>query len=347
MAAVPFSWGTCGFPLSVLQWLPFSGSAPGSLRLVDVFVGLVGSWYSTWFSSLCQHGFPLAGSAPSPFCCLSFAGAAPFQAPVCGSPSAVGPCGWVGGVFTASLGFLPCAVLFLRACSLRSFPSCRLPWGFPVNGCPSFCFPGDVGWASALPFFFCASPAPLACRVWLGYAPYVRVLQLQWYLLGLTVRSPCCPSLTLGWVCFWPTVFQAFVGCDGGLGCPSWFVILFLCLLVLHLSGVGVAWSQVCGPSCDSWVLDSSDARLRRPDALASGRTLSFCRRGSLPWAFVRTWVSRARPCLGSYLPLVVLPFPCPGFRLATLAIGWFRDLLFSWALPWVLPSRFQCWLLA
>ena len=112
-------------------------------------------------------------------------------------------------------------------------------------------------------------------------------------------------------------------------------------------SGVGVAWSQVCGPSCDSWVLDSSDARLCRPDALASGRTLSFCRRGSLPWAFVRTWVSRPRPCLGSYLLLVVLPFPCPGFRLATLAVGWSRHLLFSWAFPWILPSRFQCWQLA
>ena len=78
-----------------------------------------------------------------------------------------------------------------------------------------------------------------------------------------------------------------------------------------------MVWSQVYGPSCDSWVLDSSDARLRRPDALASGRTLSFCRRGFLPWAFVRTWVSRPRPCLGSYLLLVVLPFPCLGFRLA------------------------------
>ena len=147
------------------------------------------------------------------------------------------PCGWVGGVFAASLGFLPCAVLFLRACSLRSFPSCRLPCGFPVTGCLS-CFPGDVGWASALPFFFC-----------------VRVLQLRWGLLGLTVRSPCCPSLTLGWVCFWPAVSQAFVGCEVGLGCPSWFVNLFLCLLSFTFSGVGVAWSQVCGPSCDSWVL--------------------------------------------------------------------------------------------
>ena len=50
------------------------------------------------------------------------------------------------------------------------------------------------------------------------------MLQLRWCLLGLKVRSPCCPSLTLGWVCFWPVVSQAFVSCEGGLGCPSWFV---------------------------------------------------------------------------------------------------------------------------
>ena len=82
-----------------------------------------------------------------------------------------------------------------------------------------------MGWASALPFFFCASPALLACRGRQGYAPCVRVLLLQWCLLGLKVRSPCCPSLTLGWVCFWPVVSEAFVGCEGGLGCPSWFVM--------------------------------------------------------------------------------------------------------------------------
>ena len=115
-------------------------------------------------------------------------------------------------------------MLFLRACSLRSLPSCRLPWGFLVTGCLSFSFPGDVGCASAFPFFFWASPAPLACRGRWGSAPCFRVLQLRWCLLSLKVRSPCCPSLTLGWVCFWPAVFQAFVGCEGGLGCPSWFV---------------------------------------------------------------------------------------------------------------------------
>ena len=80
-----------------------------------------------------------------------------------------------------------------------------------VTGCLSFCFLGDVGWASTLPFFFYASPAPLACRGSRGYAPCVRVLPLRWGLLGLMVWSPCCPSLTLGWVCFWPAVSQAFV----------------------------------------------------------------------------------------------------------------------------------------
>ena len=176
-------------------------------------------------------------------------------------------------------------------------------------------------------------------QVTLGFSGHrVSVLLLPWWrwlgfspsLLFLCQGAPV--AVVSAWVdgavtlCFWPAVFQAFVGCEGGLGCPSWFVILFLGLLSFTFSGVGVAWSQVCGPSCDSWVLNSSDARLRRPDTLASGRTLSFCRRGFLTWAFVRTWVSR---------------------RLATLAVGWSRRLLFSWALPWVLPSRFQCWSLA
>ena len=72
---------------------------------------------------------------------------------------------------------------------------------------------------------------------------------------------------------------------------------------------------------------------MRRPDALASGRTLSFSRRGFLPWAFVRNWVSRQRSCLSSYLLLEVLSFPCPGFRWAVPAVWWSRRLLFSWNL--------------
>ena len=186
-------------------------------------MGLGVSWYRCPVTPLgflpCASAAPPSAASPSGFCtlggCVSMSD----------SSLLVYSWGWVGGIFAASLGFLPCTVLFLRACSLRSFPSCRFPWGFPVTGCLSFCFPGDVGWASALPFFFCASPAPLACRGRRGYAPCVRVLQLRWCLLGLKVRSPCCPSLTLGWVCFWPAVSQAFVGYEGGLGCPSWFVM--------------------------------------------------------------------------------------------------------------------------
>ena len=86
-------------------------------------------------------------------------------------------------------------------------------------------------------------------------------------------------------------------------------------------------------PPAAPGVWDSSGARLRRPDALASGRTLSFSCRGFLPWAFVVTWVSRRRSCLGSYLLLEVLSFPCPGFRWAFPAVWWSRRLLFSWNL--------------
>ena len=94
------------------------------------------------------------------------------------------------------------------------------------------------------------------------------------------------------------------MGCEVGLGCPSWFVILFLCLLVLHLFWGWGGLVPGLWPLLRLLVLDSSDARLHRPDALASGRTLSFCRRGSLPWAFIRPRVSRPRPCLGSSLLL-------------------------------------------
>ena len=166
------------------------------------------SCYPTWFSTLCQRSSPFAASR-SGFCALDGC------VSVSDSSLLVYSWGWVGVFFAVPLGFLPCAVLFLRACGVRCFPCCRFPWGFQVTGCLSFCFPGDVGWTSALPFFFYASPAPLACRGSRGYAPCVRVLPLRWCLLGLKVKSPCCPSLTLGWVCFWPAVSQAFVVSHG------------------------------------------------------------------------------------------------------------------------------------
>ena len=228
---------------------------------------------------------PLRGSAP-------FTGELACLTPVCRSPPGV----WLVGT---------CCVLFLRACGVRYFPCCWFPAGFQVNEGLYFCFPGVVGWASAFSLLFLGSPAPLPCWGGWTFAPCVRVLQFRCVLLGLQVRSPCCLSLTLVWVCFWPKVSQVFVGCEGGLSCPSWFVVLFLCLLVLLFWG----WDGlVTGrwPLLRLLVLDSSDARLHRPDALASD-------------CYATTISGR----------WVVLP---PAL---------------SWALPWVLPSRFQCWLLA
>ena len=174
-------------------------------------MGLAVSGYTTWFSTLCQRSFP--------FRYLPLAGSATFLAPVCWSTLAVEPCCWVGGVFDASLGFLPCAVLFLRGLQFAQLPCSRFPCGFSafsVTGCLSFCFPGDVGWASALPFFFfCAFPAPAGLQGFAGFctlclgAP-VGVVSALW----ATVSSPCLLSLSLGWVSFWTAVSTASVCCE-------------------------------------------------------------------------------------------------------------------------------------
>ena len=98
---------------------------------------------------------------------------------------------------------------------------------------------------------------------------------------------------------------------------------------------LGLGWfghRSVTPPAAPGfWAL--LESRLRCSDALASGRTLSFFRRGLLPWSFVRTWVGRLRSCLGSYLLLGVLSFPYPGFRWAVPAVWLSRRLVFSWNL--------------
>ena len=117
------------FPLGVLHlfWVQFASL----LLWWSLVVGLAVSGYTTWFSTLCQHS--------STFRCLPLAGAATFLAPVCWSTPAVVPCCWVGGVFTASLGFLPCAVFFLRDLQLAWLPLQQVPLEiFRSQGvCPS------------------------------------------------------------------------------------------------------------------------------------------------------------------------------------------------------------------
>ena len=87
-----------------------------------------------------------------------------------------------------------------------------------------------------------------------------------WFAGGV----PLLPFLYLRVGVLLAKVSPEFVGCEGVLGCPSWFVILFLRLLVLHLF-LGLGWFLVTGwwPLLQLLVLDSSDARLHLPNALA------------------------------------------------------------------------------
>ena len=145
--------------------------------------------------------------------------------------------GWVGGSR---------CVLFLRACSLRCFP---------------------CGWFSGLLLLRLLVGLVGLCTLCQG-AP-VAVLS-AWFADGV----PLLPFLSLGVGVLLAGVSPEFMGCEGGLGCPLWFVILFLCLLVLH-HFLELGWFLVTG-----WwhllrllILDSSDARLHLPDALASAST--------------------------------------------------------------------------
>ena len=204
MAALPFFLGHLRFSaachavccpswvphLADSGWLPYSCGghlAWGSGCLgTDVLI-------PNLVSTLCRRNspfrffFPLWGSAP-------LTGASACLSPVCWSTPGVG----LVGSLLRHLVFshVPCSSSGPAACV--AFPAAGYLGVFPVTGCLSLSFPGGVGRASAPPFFFWTSPAPLACWGSWGFAPCVRVLQLRWCLLGLQVRSPCCPSLTLG-----------------------------------------------------------------------------------------------------------------------------------------------------
>ena len=147
-----WSWGTCGFPLRVPSrvlhltdtgWLAYSCS---------------GCFLWGWWGLRTPLGFLPCASAASP------STASP-QRVLPPPPSAAYPSrvrrpfrlqfaglllrwclvvGLVGYLLHHLVFYLvPCSSS--GACSLCSFPSCKLPWGFKVTGCLSFCFPGDLG----------------------------------------------------------------------------------------------------------------------------------------------------------------------------------------------------------
>ena len=128
------------------------------------------------YASSGEASVPLPG-APAVFCGVScrwfpLAGSAPFLAPVSWPTPAVESC-WVGGVFGAPLGFLPCAVLFLRGLRFAQLPLPQLTLGgfsaFSVTGCLTYCYSGGVGWTATLPLYFCASPAPAGLQGFAGF----------------------------------------------------------------------------------------------------------------------------------------------------------------------------------
>ena len=123
-----------------------------------------------------------------------------------------------------------CCVLFLRACSVRFFPA-----------------------AGSLRIFW-ASPAPLDC--WGSWAlhPVSGCSSCSVVCLVCRWGSPAAFFFTLKWVCFWLRCLQSLWAAKAvsaalrglsSFSCVCWS---------FTFSGVGVVfWSQVGGPSCDSW----------------------------------------------------------------------------------------------
>ena len=159
-------------------------------------MGLGVSWCRCPDSPL---GFYLV-SEHLPLPLLPLWGSAPLTgASACLSSLLVYSWGWVGGVPCYVTWFSPIFLLFLGACSLRSLPCCRLPWGFSGHRVSVLQLPWWRGLGlQPFPSFSGLLLLRLLAGGRWGFAPCVRVLQLRWCLLGLQVRSPCCPSLTLG-----------------------------------------------------------------------------------------------------------------------------------------------------
>ena len=146
----------------------------------------------------------------------------------------------------------------LAACA--AYPAAGSLEDFQVTGCLSFCFPSDVGWASALPFFFCASPAPAGLQ---GFAGFCTLCQGVPVVGGVCSLDDCVVTLL--------ALPYLRVGelLDSGVYDVSWlrslrfrlpFVVRppFHVCLPFACSWVGVVWSQVCDPTYSSWVLGSS-----------------------------------------------------------------------------------------
>ena len=144
---------------------------------------------SLFWCGFCASSWGACGFLGVSCCWLPFAGSATFLAPVSWLTPAVETCCGVGGVFGAPLGFLPCAVLFLRGLRFAQLTLGRFS-AFSVTWCLTYCYSGGVGWVATLPLYFCASPAPAGLQ---GLAGFCTLCQGAPF-----VGCVCWLSLTLG-----------------------------------------------------------------------------------------------------------------------------------------------------
>ena len=106
--------------------------------------------------------------------------------------------GWVGGVFCYVTWFSPMCHALRQGLRLAQPSQLQATLGFfrSPGVCPSASL---VAWVGLQPFPSFSGLLLLCFLSGVGGVLHpVRMLQLWWCLLGLQVRSPCCPSLTLG-----------------------------------------------------------------------------------------------------------------------------------------------------
>ena len=139
---VGFSCGPPSLVVPVCVWGSFWDGGAVSSFSPPARCGVGYCWASTGVASVPLPGAPAVFRGVS---CrrLPLGGSATFLAPVACPTPAVEPCCWVGSVLGASLGFLPCAVLFLRG---RRFAQLTLPQ-VTLGGFLTFLSPG--AWPTA------------------------------------------------------------------------------------------------------------------------------------------------------------------------------------------------------
>ena len=127
---------------------------------------------SLFWCGFCASSWGACGFSRRVLRLVTLVGSATCLAPVSWPTPAVDICCWVGDVFGALLGSLPCAMLFLRDLRFAQLTLHLVPLGFSdfsATGCLSFCYLGGVGWAVTLPFFFLC----FSCSGWLAGVRWV------------------------------------------------------------------------------------------------------------------------------------------------------------------------------